>query len=647
MLRQCGRKPTRLATVTARLKPVMSNISEVKERIDIVALISEYVQLQKAGKNYKGLCPFHSEKHGSFFVFPDRQTWHCFGACATGGDIFSFIMKKENVDFGEALRMLADRAGVQLERTKPFEEPRDEATDRLLALVDLAATHYREILLRGESARHAREYLASRKIDFAGPIGEAFRLGYAPSGWTDTQDMLAARGYSGQELIDVGLVVEKDAGGTYDRFRDRVMFPIFNSMGVVIGFGGRAIGDVQPKYMNSPQSRLFDKGAELYGIHMARSAARRADRIILVEGYMDVLQAHQHGWDNVVAPMGTSLTERQASHLSRITKNVYLALDADEAGMAAAMKTIRETTGRFRDAFGHRTTVDMGPKGGRSFRSVLDANIRIILMPPGRDPDEVVSESPEQWNELVEHAIPYVDFYVDTLVTTMDTETAQGKRELIAACQPIIAELEDGMDRARFHSRLSRAMEIPERELRAELSSLERRSSTNGDKKPQAVDSGASRNRSATLEEYCLRLLISNPDLRPLAGELDASHFETTENRQVYETWSKSSDLASLRSELDVSLAEHLDFLLSEPSPPGIPSDAETQRLALTECILRLRERLAKRQHFMRENRLAREREEDGVAAELETLDEIGVAPNQRLQQIFVEKSHKGRTKRG
>ena len=625
----------------------MSNISEVKERIDIVALISEYVQLQKAGKNYKGLCPFHSEKHGSFFVFPDRQTWHCFGACGTGGDIFSFIMKKENVDFGEALRMLADRAGVQLERTKPTEEPRDEAKDRLLALVDLASTQFRETLLHGESARRAREYLASRKIDISGPTGEAFRLGYAPSGWTDTHDMLVARGYTEQELIDTGLVVEKDGGGTYDRFRDRVIFPVFNGKGVVIGFGGRAIGDVQPKYMNSPQSRIFDKGAELYGIHLARSAARRADRIVLVEGYMDVLQAHQHGWDNVVAPMGTSLTERQAAQLSRVTKNVYLALDADEAGRAAAMKTIRETTGRFRDAFGHRTTVDIGPKGGRSFRSVLDANIRIILMPLGRDPDEVVSESPEQWGELVEHAVPYVDFYVDTLVDSMDTTTAQGKRELIAACEPIIAELEDSMDRARFYSRLSRSMEIPERDLRTELSALERKGSTHKEKTTQPENGVSVRARSVTLEEYCLSILMSNPGFRPLADELDASHFETTENRQLYEAWSKLPDIASLHSELDVSLAEHLDFLLSEPSPPGIPNDEETQRLALTECILRLRERLAKRQHFMRENRLAREREEDGVAAELERLEEYGVAPNQRLQQIFIEKSRKGRTKRG
>ena len=176
----------------------MSNISEVKERIDIVALVSDYVQLRKAGKNYVGLCPFHSEKHGSFYVFPDRQTWHCFGACATGGDIFSFIMKKENVEFGEALRMLADRAGVQLAPKRPLEEPRDESKDRLLGLLDVASTQFRDLLLHGDSAERAREYLSERRIAFVGPTGEAFRLGYAPAGWTDSQDKLLARGYTQQ-----------------------------------------------------------------------------------------------------------------------------------------------------------------------------------------------------------------------------------------------------------------------------------------------------------------------------------------------------------------------------------------------------------------------------------------------------------------
>jgi len=619
----------------------MSTISDVKERIDIVGLISEYVQLTKAGKNYKGLCPFHSEKHGSFFVFPDRQTWHCFGACATGGDVFSFVMKKENVDFGEALRMLADRAGVQLEQSKSAGTSVDEALERLLSIVDISSIRFRELLLHGAAAAHAREYLETRQIDFAGPTGDAFRLGYSPQGWSDTRDYLVSRGFTEQEVIDAGLAVERDSGGSYDRFRDRVIFPIFNRKGVVIGFGARALGDAQPKYMNSPQSRVFDKGAELYGIHRARSAARRADSIILVEGYMDVLQAHQHGWENVVAPMGTSLTERQAGELAGITKNVFLALDADEAGTEAAIRTIQETRGRFRDAFGQKAAVGFGPRGKAVQRSVLDLNLRVISLPSGRDPDEIIAESMNEWQRHVETAISHVDFYVERLCKTTDTSSAQGKRLVIKACGPIIGELEDPLDRARFYSRLSRVLEVPERDLMSELPPP--------DRSPVRSDEGRAtgRRRKDTLEEYCLKLLVTNPELGQSCDGLQPELFETTENRQLYESWQTSPDIDSLRDSLDVSLAEHLDFLLSESSPPGIPSDEETQRLALTECILRLQERLAKRQHFMRENNLAREREEDGVAAELERLEEIGMAPNQALQQIFIEKSRRGRTKRG
>ncbi len=209
------------------------------------------------------------------------------------------------------------------------------------------------------------------------------------------------RGYSEQELIDAGLLVQREDGGSYDRFRDRLMFPVFDGTGKVIGFGARALENAEPKYLNSPQSPIFDKSRVLYGIHRARAAARRRDSIILVEGYVDVLQAHQHGWDNVVAPMGTSLTEHHASTLSHLTRNIYLALDGDEAGQAAAMKTIRETTGRFRAAFGQRQVMEFGPKGAQSVRSILDANIRIIILPAGRDPDEILAESADTWSGLV------------------------------------------------------------------------------------------------------------------------------------------------------------------------------------------------------------------------------------------------------
>ena len=623
----------------------MSTISDVKERIDIVALVSEYTQLTKAGKNYNGLCPFHAEKHASFFVFPDRQTWRCFGACGEGGDVFSFVMKKEGVDFKEALGMLAQRAGIQIEKKSAPDMARDEAKERLLAAAEAAAEYYHNLLVNSEAGARARDYLAHRNI-----VGETisdFRLGYSPPGWTALKDFLSSRGYAELELVEAGLLVQREDGSSYDRFRDRVMFPICDTQGKVVGFGARAFGDLQPKYVNSPQTRIFDKSSVLYSIHRARVAARRANRIILVEGYTDVLQAHQHGWENVVAPMGTSLTERQASALSHITKNVYLALDADEAGRAAAMKTIRETTGKFRDAFGQRTVPEMGSRGKPASRSILDADIRVIVLPTGKDPDEIIVESPELWAQLVEKATPYVDFYVDTLVRSVDTATARGKRELIALCEPVIAELEDPMERSRFYSRLSRALEIPERSLMAELSEIERRRRPSRAAGEAGQGQRTRRVGTSATEEYCLCLLLTNPQLRPFADGLTAEHFEATENRHVYEAWCSTEDLDGLRGQLDASLREHLDYLLSEPFPAGIPTDEETQSLTLRDCILLLQERLSKRLHFAMETTLNRERQEEGVEAELAALDQTGIQSTRELHEIFLRQGRKGPTRRG
>ena len=256
---------------TTPLSLHMSTISDVKERIDIVALVSEYTPLTKAGKNYKGLCPFHAEKHASFFVFPDRQTWRCFGACGEGGDAFSFMMKKEGVDFREALEMLAQRAGVQIERKSAPDIERDEAKERLLAAIEATTEYYHNLLVNSEAGARAREYLSHRNI--AGETISGFRLGYSPDGWTALKDLLSSRGYSETELVEAGLLVQREDGSSYDRFRDRVMFPICDAQGKVVGFGARAFDDLQPKYVNSPQTRIFDKSSVLYGIHRARAAA--------------------------------------------------------------------------------------------------------------------------------------------------------------------------------------------------------------------------------------------------------------------------------------------------------------------------------------------------------------------------------------
>ncbi|HHE41442.1 MAG TPA: DNA primase [Dehalococcoidia bacterium] len=623
----------------------MSIISEVKERIDIVSYISEYVQLTRAGRNYRGLCPFHSEKHGSFFVFPERQTWRCFGACGTGGDIFSFVMKKENVDFKEALMMLAERAGVRLDSPKPRDDAEEDAKARLLACVNLAVEYYHNLLVNADSGATALRYVTSRHI--TRDTVDAYRLGYSPDSWRAFKDFALSHGFSESELVAAGLLVSKDDGSTYDRFRGRLMFPILDKKGTAIGFGARALGDFQPKYMNSPQSVVFDKSSVLYGIHRAATAARRADHIVIVEGYMDVLQAHQHGWENVVAPMGTSLTEKQAREISRLTKKVYLALDADTAGIASVMKTIRETTGRFRESFGHRTVTDVPSRTGLASRTVLDADIRVIVMPAGRDPDEVIASDPAQWKTLVEQAIPHVDFYVETLLQSMDTATSLGKRELIAQCEPLLDEIGDSIEQARFYSRMSHALGISERDLQAEVLAARKQRQQS---EKRAVNQAKRRRRFAGVatEEYCLCLLLHDHALLEANNNgLSEDLFESTENAQIYKALLQVRDIEAIRSVLDASLNEHLDYLLSVPFPPGIPDDEETRQLAFNDCVLHLQERLAKRQQFMLETILSRERDEDGVEAELAALERAGVESGQQLQDIFTRRSRRRGITRG
>jgi DNA primase len=285
-------------------------IEEVKERLDLVAVISGYVPLKKAGRSYKGLCPFHTEKTPSFVVFPETGTWKCFG-CGAGGDLFGFVMRKENLEFGEALRLLAQRAGVTLEPLRPEDKAEASLKDRLRKMNELAAEYFHHLLLNSPEGAKARDYLVMRGI--SDETRDGFQLGYAKEEWQALGNHLTNKGYSWPNLLEAGLVVEREGGGYYDRFRGRLIFPIRDAAGYVVGFGARALGDAVPKYLNSPQTAIFDKSGGLYGIDQARTAIRDQALVVIVEGYMDVLMAHQLGRKNVVASMGTALTESRSA----------------------------------------------------------------------------------------------------------------------------------------------------------------------------------------------------------------------------------------------------------------------------------------------------------------------------------------------
>ena len=305
----------------------MGTVDEIKQRLDIVDIASSYVKLEKAGRNFKGLCPFHEEKTPSFFVFPDRQTWKCFG-CGAGGDILSLVMKKEGGDFNDALMMLAEKAGISLDRKKNVAEVK--LTDRLYQVNEAAAEYYHAMLLNESAAEVARAYVHRRGLDKKTVVD--FQLGFCPN--DELKRHLKRQGFSEDELLAAGLLSKKE-GKLYGLFRQRLMFPIRDSKGKVLGFGARALDNSMPKYLNSPKTPIFDKSGILYGIDRAQRAIREQGFAVIVEGYMDVLAAHQYSTANVVASMGTALTERQVTMLKGLTRSLVFALNPDTAGSAS------------------------------------------------------------------------------------------------------------------------------------------------------------------------------------------------------------------------------------------------------------------------------------------------------------------------
>jgi len=594
----------------------MSVITEIKQRLDIVELVSEYVTLQKAGRNFKGLCPFHSEKHASFFVFPEQQSWHCFGACGTGGDIFSFIMKKEGIDFGQALRLLAQKGGITLSPIETSDKARDEKKERLFQINESAAEYYHHLLLNTKAGEAARSYLSKRNVKHE--IIKGFRLGFSPDAWEALKNYLQGKGYTEKELIEAGLIIERDGGGSYDRFRNRLMFPICDDQGRVTGFGARVLDDSLPKYINSPQTQIFDKGSILYGIDKAKSAIRKKNLAIIVEGYMDVLTAHQHDWQNVVGSMGTSLTERQVERIKRLTNNITLALDADLAGEEATLR-------------------------GRAILAYSNAEANVILLPQGKDPDEVISENPALWEKLVEQAMPILDFAFQSVLSKVDINKARDKSLAVEKLLPSIYEIKDPTQKFHYVEKLARALKIKTSNIEAALQKLKTARAMPQLSKPTEQSRLARQLGSSRVEEYCLALLLQYPDLRPLAQELSLSpeYFECTENREIFVGWQRSPEISTLESQFDSGLLEHLYYLLNENFPPIVRESEQKRHSILSDCILRLQEKLLRKLETEKEAMLELAREKGGTSSELSKLDEQDIKSGQQLQDIFVKKGKK------
>ncbi len=499
----------------------MNPIEEIKQRLDIVDVVGESVSLQKAGRNYRALCPFHIEKTPSFFVFPDRGVWHCFGGCATGGDVFAFVMKKENLDFSGALRVLAERAGISLARKNVAAEETEK--DRLRQANETAALFFQHALLNTQAGAATLDYLSMRGIDRQ--TAEGFQLGYAPDSWDALREHLKGRGFSEAELLRAGLLVEGERG-LYDRFRHRAVIPIRDGQGRAVGFGSRKLpaedggepgGDSEsPKYLNTPQTPIFDKGTILFGLDRAAESIRRADLAVIVEGYMDVIAAHQHGNGNVVASMGTALTERQLGLLRRLTENIVLAFDPDTAGQAASER-------------------------GDLVAQRMGAQVRVMKLPEGRDPDEIIRADPDGWRRLVVEAEAPKAF---SSASIQATPTEHGRR-----------------------------------------TAKGRRSAGNDEGERVDVSRG---------EETCLALLIRYPQLRGQGLEMDGELFVRTENRQVFDTWRATEPERPLEEALAEELRPHLEQIVSRDLPPFDAAKAEEALVNCTERLKRSKIRVEK-----------------------------------------------------
>ncbi|HEX2916461.1 MAG TPA: DNA primase [Chloroflexia bacterium] len=449
---------------------VPNYIEEIKRRLSIVDVVGQRVNLKKSGKNYKGLCPFHAEKSGSFYVWPESESYYCFG-CKESGDIFNFIMKTEGLGFSEALEQLASRAGIILPERQPNLDQEAKARkgerERLREANNSAATYFQHLLLNSKEGQAARQYLEKRGVSAAAI--ESFGLGYAADSWDNLFNYLTGKGFTPQELLDAGLTGERENdGGYYDRFRGRLMFPIRDRQGQVIAFGGRVLENAPkdaPKYLNSPQTVLFDKSATLYGLDLAKESIRRSDRAVIVEGYLDVIMAHQYGYSNVIAPLGTALGEKHIGILKKLTKRIVLALDADTAGELATLKGIEV----LKQGFDSKTVAVPTARGLIRFEQQLDADVRIASLPAGKDPDEVVREGGGKWRELIERALPVVDYYFASVAASVDINSARGKSEAVEKLIPAILEVRDRIQREHYIQKLARLTRIEDSLLRGEL----------------------------------------------------------------------------------------------------------------------------------------------------------------------------------
>ncbi|MBI4036561.1 DNA primase [Candidatus Daviesbacteria bacterium] len=466
----------------------MDDLELIKQRINIVDLIQEYLPLKKSGVNFKALCPFHSEKTPSFMVSPERQIWHCFG-CSRGGDHFKFLMEKEGMEFKEALEVLAKKAGVVLKRKAGQKK---DFRERLFEVNLKAQEFFHYLLTKHQLGQTAKEYLKKRGV--SDQSIQDFGLGYAPNSWESLSKFLLKRGFSAQELITSGLGVASKSG-CYDRFRGRVTFPLIDTRDRILGFSGRVLGEDQgagAKYINTPQTTIFDKSSFLFGIHQTKGEIRSHNEAILLEGEMDVILSYQAGVKHVVAVKGSALTQGQIELLKKYTENLSLCFDTDLAG-------------------------DWAARRGIEIADMAGLNIKVVQIKNGKDAAEVVLKDPQQWQSAISEATPIYDYYLNSVSQRYDSQDPAALRKISQELMPIWVKISDDLVRDHYIQKLAALVRTDEAILR-KLVEKQRQTLKRPTNYSQVFHSGQSddeiinpRSRRQLLEEYLITLLLHIP----------------------------------------------------------------------------------------------------------------------------------------
>ena len=508
----------------------MDEVAEVKSKLDITEVVGGYVQLKQSGRNLKAPCPFHPEKTASFMVSPEKGIFHCFG-CNEGGDIFVFVQKMEGLDFRGALEMLARRAGVELKAKRGENVAANNQKKRLLEAHELATRYYQQTLIQNRSAA---EYAIKERGLSKATLGE-WKIGYSPDAWNGLLDFLHLRGFTREEMLASGLGKQKEGGDTvYDTFRGRLMFPICDRDGRTIGFTARVLDDSLPKYLNTPQTLLYDKSQALFGLHLAKQAIRETKEVVIVEGNMDVVASHQAGIKQVVASSGTALTIDQLRILSKMTKTIKLAFDRDRAGLVATERAI-----------------ELGQK--------LGLNLSVVTLKDAKDADELIARDPEEWREAIATAPYIVDYLFEQFKTEYDLTSAMGKRQYTDRLAANLKRLADPIERDHYLKKLAEAVGVSEEAVQAKLDQpSDGIAQITETKRAPVQNEPRRRTQHDQLEESVLSLALSYPVTRMSLQDLRLEDFSRVERQAIYSALKKNMQL--IGSEVIQLLTEYKDY---------------------------------------------------------------------------------------